>query len=934
MPLTWDLSSPAVTTPGASGLIPASSSSGHIPVSTPEVFDSAQSFEPADFDAEGVRTIAVSSVYELRPRFVGRTHALTTLHKLTRAAFARKELGFAVVLGEHGMGKTRLINELAARIRTEHPTTRLFHGIADENSAAYGPVARALTARFGIAAGEDAQASRDKMTAELAEVIDADRRTEVAHLIAHLIRVPYEDSPIVTPLLSSAQRFEAKLFMALKRFLAAECERYPLLIVIENLEQCGTDTINFIHYLASSLREHQVAIIGTATSQLWDRHPSFGDGEVPPIRIEIGALTPNESEDLLRELCKQLDKVPTALTEHVRTMAGSPRAIYELVRFLLETQCIIREGFGWAIDDAVLGSLALPTTYDELVAARLDVMDEIDRRILEMGATVGDTSWLDAILALERHGQMSADPDGPTLAQIAGSSDQTRQEVVSAITRLVEHGWLIEVAQSSVAGERELRFANSNLWWIVYHRIAPATRNAYHAVVARWLELHPEGMSPSAQEEVGRHLVLAGHDRDAAVRYRRAAEAARNAYANQRAIELFDRALACIGGADIGVRIQLWHDLGAVYELIGNFDGALGALERMLRLSWVSASKVTAADAFNKMGRVWRRKGDLKLALEYLQRGLELFRGANDTRGVAGSLDDIGRALHMMGRYDDAEKHITDALARHTKDGDQRAIATSRSRLGNVYKDRGNFEAAYECFRDALAIRKATGDRWGQIVALNNLAGLSFELGELADARSGWLSALPEAEAIGALPLSALILTNLGELALSENNLGEAKSRLGNALELIEEIQDGGLESVCCRHLASLEKQVGNAAAARDYAERALAVAQKAGLREHEAHAYMALGDVMSASLHDEEATDAGALSPAAIAFGAAIEVLANINNEAVLAKALFVFGRYKAEVGDQAEAKDMLRDALMMFSRLGLDRPSSEIEKLLASMN
>src|SRR6201999_2040584 len=123
-----------------------------------------------------------------------------------------------------------------------------------------------------------------------------------AHLVAHLLRVPYEDSPIVTPLLGSAQRLEAKLFMALKRFLAPECERYPLVIVIENLEQCGSDTINFIHYLASSLREHQVTIIGTATSQLWDRHPAFGEGDIPPVRIEIGALTANESEPLLREL--------------------------------------------------------------------------------------------------------------------------------------------------------------------------------------------------------------------------------------------------------------------------------------------------------------------------------------------------------------------------------------------------------------------------------------------------------------------------------------------------------------------------------------------------------------------------------------------------------------------------------------------------------
>jgi tetratricopeptide (TPR) repeat protein len=959
MPLTWDHSGPGLV-PGSAREPSAASSSGHIPISTPEVADRSQPFEPAEFDAESVRTIITSPVYELRSRFVGRGRAMAELDELATRAFERSEMGggdpagfaggaggkaprgidqrrsgFAVVIGEPGMGKSRIISELAARVRVDYPTTRLFQGVADENAHAYGPVARALTTRFGIAAGEDPAVSRDKLAAELAEVIDSDRLTEVAHLIAHLLRVPYEDSPIVTPSLGARQR-EARLFMALRRFLAAESERYPLLVVIENLELCGADTINFLHYLAAGLRDHRVVILGTATGELLSRHPAFGEGDVTPVRIEIGPLTPGESEELLRELCKQLDDVPAILTAHVRTMNGSPRVIFELVRLLLETSCIFRDrdGSAWRIDTKALALTALPRSYDQLVAARLKVMEEMERRVLEMAATVGDTSWFDAILALERHSELGGDPDGPTLAQIAGSDDQSRQAVVTAVGRLVEHGWLIEVPQSSVAGERELRFASPNLWSIVYDGMSDATRRSYHAVVARWLELHPEGLSAAAQEEVARHLVLAGAAREAALRYRRAAEAARASYANQRAIQLFDRALDSIGPHDLVARIQLWRDLASVYELIGDFEAALGAFERMLRLSWVAASKATAAEAFNKMGRVWRRKGDLKLALEYLQRGLELFRAANDTRGAAGSLDDIGRALHMMGRYAEAEAQIAEALARHTKDGDQRAIATSLSRLGNVHQDRGHYEAAYECHRDALAIRKATGDRWGQIVAQNNLAALSFELGELSEARASWLAALPEAEAIGALPLSALILTNLGEVALAENKLEEARRRLENALEIIENIEDLGLESVCCRHLAALEKIQGDAAAARELSERALAVAHKAGLREHEAQAYMTLGDVLSASIHDEEVTDTGALAPAAVAFGAAVELLANLGNEAALAKALFVFGRYKAEIGNHAEAKDMLRDALMMFSRLGLERRSSEVERLIASMN
>lgn len=922
-PLTWDRHTPS---PGA---VPLTAETEPTPT-----------FDPVDLggdgfgDGEGERTVITAATpYDLRPKFTGRADAVNQLQKLIDDAWNKTSLAFAVLIGEPGMGKSRMLGEIIARARTQYPNVHVLQGVADENAHAYGPIARALTVRFGLQPGEDPAESRDKIQAGVAEVVQASRVTEIAHMIAHLLRVPFDDSPVTTPLLESPQRLEARLFMALKRLLAAEAETRPVVIVVENLELCGTDTINFLQYLAAGMRDQRVAILGTATSEVWKRHASFGEGEVAPTKVELGPLTPAESEQLLRELCKQLTNVPPRLVEHVKNLGGSPRAIHELVRLLLESDVIVREGYLWRLDPEKLATMQLPKTYEELVAARLRVMDSTERRVLEMAAVVGETSWLDAVLALERSNAPVKDPDGPTLSQIAASGDHSRLAVVAAIGKLVEREWIVEVPQSSVSGERELRFAYPNLWSIVYKSTDDARRRNYHAVVARWLELHPEGRTPSVQEEVGRHLALAGLPRDAALRYRRAAEAARSQFANERAIRLFDKALACIGEHDHSTRIFLWHDLGSIYELIGDFEAALGAFERMLRLSWVAASKTKAAVAFNKMGRVWRRKGDLKLALEYLDRGLELFRGASDARGIAGSLDDIGKTLHMLGRYDEAHAKITEALARRGKRGDKRAIATSLSRLGDVQQDRGQYESAYNCHKEAYELRKASGDRWGCVVSQNNLAALAFELGDIAEARSTWLAALPESEAIGALPLEALILTNLGEVALNEGKLEEARTRLENALEIIEDIDDRGLESECCRHLACLEKEQGHASAARDYAERALEVAKKAGLREKEAQAYMTLGDVLSTSLYDAEDAQS-ATTDAAVAYGKAIEVLKAIGNEAALGKALFAFGRYKAETGAIAAGKDMLRDAIALFAKLGLARPAGDAEKVLATLN
>jgi tetratricopeptide (TPR) repeat protein len=926
-PLTWDPKTP----------LPS-----HAIFEDPkQVTERTPTFEPSDFDeGAGSRTLVMTAAYELQAPFTGRADTVSQLSEMIERAFTASRLAFATVTGEPGIGKTRLAGEVVDRVRRFQPDVVVLSATDDGQS--YGAIARAIAARYGISGTAEPADARAQLDAGIREVLPATRALEVVHLVAHIIGCPFEDSPVVAPLLEAPSRLEPRVFMAVKRLVAAEAGRAPVLIILEDLDDAGVETINLISYLAAGLRDARVAIVATGTSQLAASHPGFGDGEVASTPIELGALTADDAEELLRELSHQLAEVPARLVDHVRGLgdAASPRAIQELLRLLLESNVIVRQGLVWRIDEKALAGLTLPRSYGELVAARLGVMDGGDRRILEIAAAVGATAWFDAVLAVDRSASVEAtlpkDADGPTLARIAATGDPSRAAVVAAITRLVEREWLVEVVPSTRSGERELRFPSPNLWQLIYAGIAEPRRRGYHATVARWLELHPDGRHPAAQEEVAHHLALAGEPREAAVRYRRAAEDARAAFANERAIRLFDRALACVGkdggAGDLAARIQLWHDLGSVYELIGDFDAALGAFERVLRLAWMFASKTKAAVAFNKIGRVWRRRGDLKLAVDYLERGLELFRAAADARGIAGSLDDIGKALQMLGRYDEAHAKITEALQRRRHSGDDRSVATSLSRLGEVESDLGRFDRAHACHDEALALRTATGDRWGQAVSHNHLAALAFELGDHAAARTGWLAALTQAEAIGALPLTALVLTNLGELALATGHVEEARGRLDHALEIIEDIADRGLESECCRHLAAVEAREGQPVRAQALAERALAAAVAAGLREQEARAQVTLGDVLSASLYDAGHDDDG--HPAATAYARAIDILRTIHHDAALARALAAFGRFRVEHGDPAAGQDLLRDALAAFTRLGLTEPARQVTDLLASLS
>jgi tetratricopeptide (TPR) repeat protein len=876
----------------------------------------------------------VLATYDLRSRFTGRGPVLDRLTAMFEAAIRDRALGFAVVVGEAGMGKSRLVGELARQCRERHPEARVVTATAEEHAPPFAVIARLLAQRFGVPRDADLVTARELIIAAVADILPPARVTEVAHLIAHLMRVPFDDSPVVGPLVEAPQQLEIRTFLALRRLLAADAEHQPLVLCLENLELTGGETINLVNYLGAGLRGAPILLVATATPGLFDRHPSFGEGEVAVERLELGPVAPAEAETMLRDLLAPLGSVPDRLVTHARGLGGSPRAIHELVRLLLESDCIVRGPSGsWRLDAVRLAETNLPRTYDQLVLARLAVMESIGRRVLEMAAVIGEVCWMDAMLALERaDGLRQGDPDGPTLSQIAASGDHSRATINAALATLIEREWLVEVSPPSLAGERELRFAYPHLRVLVERQLDDARRRRYHRLIAQWLELRPEGRGAASQEQVARHLELAGDTREAASRYRRAADAARVAFYNERAIRLYDRALACVGDADLAARIHLWHDLGSVYDLIGDFEAALGAFERMLRLSWVGASKAKAAVAFNKMGRVWRRKGDLKLSLEYLERGAELFRAAEDDRGIAGSLDDIGKALHLLGRVDAAHAKITEALQRRGKGGDKRSIAASLSTLGSVQQDRGEYEAAFHCHREALELRRAAGDRFGCVVSQNNLAVLSYEAGDVADARRLWLEALAEAEAIGALPYAAMVLTNLGELALEESRLEEARSRLEDALEIIEDLEARQLESACCRMLALLENQAGKVSLARELAERALAVATQAGLREKEGQALLALGQVHATSLYDASRDSDDGVAPAAQYFERGLDVMREIGNDRGVARGLEQYGRFKVETGEPEAGRDLLREALAIYARLGTRRADA-VQAQLASL-
>src|SRR5207245_388471 len=161
------------------------------------------------------------------------------------------------------------------------------------------------------------------------------------------------------------------------------------------------------------------------------------------------------------------------------------------------------------------------------------------------------------------------------------------------------------------------------------------------------------------------------------------------------------------------------------------------------------------------------------------------------------------------------------------------------------------------------------------------LCVLAYQRGDLDGARHSWEEALAIAEEIGALPLEAVLESHLGEVARALGNQAEARTRFERSHAIARDLDDRRLCSEAIRHLGLLELSGGDTARAHELCDRALGIAEQAGIRVDVGRALLALGEVHASTLFDGTGTEA---RTAEDYFQRGVALFREIGNEAELA--------------------------------------------------
>ncbi|MGE3456340.1 MAG: tetratricopeptide repeat protein [Kofleriaceae bacterium] len=851
----------------------------------------------------------------IRTGLVGREDQLATLADVVSRAIDFQAPQLVTIVGNQGTGKTRLINELIARVgASKEHACRVFHGNAERDDALLPVRLAALTSllrdRFELTPNPD-EASRLRFAHEVRTVMASDQVAEMLHFLGGFVGLNFPPTPFLRTLTENRKQHAELARTALRRFFELDAGVSPLMLVLDDMQWADGETLSVINELAAGLAGSRVVVIAAARPEMLTHAGSWGDGAIDHERVDLRNLEADDAEQMFRDLLSRVDHVPDDTAQAaVEMTGGNPAFLEQLVRLFMQNGTIDASGATWRLDPQMAAETELPISIEEAIEARIAALQNDERDLLEKAAVFGNVFWVSAVVAMTRLEQPPASVAPGALDIEWGDGEDVRRRVSDLIAMLVDQDYLLllDADDSSIPGESEVVFKH-NLERELIAKSTESNRLArYYLAAAQWLEAKTTQRSDEQLEFLAGLYERGGDTRRAARCYLQGGDRARARYAPDEARVLYEKGLKMVGEKDAPARMDALHNLGDVLEQVGRTEEAIQCFVDMLNLAWKFDNLAKAGAAYSRLARGQRRLGKYDTSMEHLRRAHELFERSRDDRGIASTLDDMGRVHWLRGAYGAALDFHRQALTIRRALNDRRSIALSLANIGRVHHDTGNFKAAINQFREALDLRRDIGDLVGVVQSLCDLGGVHSEDGshELALELLGEARAL--ATDIGDKLALADVLSRMGEVKAAMGLGADAVKDLSDAKQLAAGLGDRVALAVTHQRLAQVHLQLGNLEAADVEAHAAVAVSEAIGLRVHIGCGYRVKAEVAAALGYTLQAEDD---------FRRAIDILAAVKHEVELARAYQGLATIKERAGATAEANKLRTRAIDIFNRL-----------------
>jgi DNA-binding SARP family transcriptional activator len=695
-----------------------------------------------------------------------------------------------VLAGEAGIGKTRLAEELQVWAGRQGAVTAITRCYAAEGDLAYAPVTEWLRT--------------DAMRRRLAR-LDTIWLTEVVRLLPEVL-TERPDLPRPGPLTERWQR--RHMFEALARAVLAG--NRPLLLLIDDLQWCDHDTLEWLHFLLRYEARARLLLVGTVRVEETGADLAALLDDVRRsdqlTEIALGPLSEAEAAALAGHMAGRPFSASATVDLYAET-EGNPLFVVESVRAGLVRE-VQRQVPG---ADETIKLTRLPPGVQSVISHRLNQIAPAARELLRLAAVIG-RSFTFSVLARAAEG----DED--------------------ALVRDLDELWQRRIVREQGADAYD--FSHDKLRLVAYDGLSAARRRLLHRRVAEALEAEHAANPDAVSGQIAAHYECAGQVERAVAYYRRAADVAQQVYANAEAIDELHRALALLTTTPSGEPRELQSTVAVLNERLGD-------------LLHLSGQYAEARSAYQR-------------ALEYIAE-VDRQASAHLHRKIGNSWRDQNRYDEAFAAYTAAEVALGMAPDETSHERWQTWMQIQFERVLTCYW-LAHVPEMFRIIEAALPIAERYGSPLERARLFHYLGQANLRRDRyvasaetVAYARA-YLAAIEEAGATAALPAARF---QVGFALLWHNDLDAAEEQIRAALDLAERTGDISLEARCLTYLTIICRKRGQFDAVRAYAERSLRVAMAEQMPEYigAAHGNLAWLAWRAANLADARAHGQRALA-------------------------------------------------------------------------
>ena len=462
----------------------------------------------------------------LQACFIGRQLELELMHATYARVQAEKRPHLITLLGVPGIGKSRLVREFIAREQGKVKSAsaidklvlpKVLHGRCPPygEGITYRPLVEILNSLLQVQEDENyetiqerfiefvrqtlnnAKSSEDPMEVANAIIRSIGRRTDETDLAQMRTNAEARDRRSTAVISKNTEQvtIHQALMRAWRVFLEALALQQPLIIVIDDLQWADEALLDLLEYLTDRISNVPILFLCPARPDFFERRRDWGGGRRNFTTLALESLSSDESSELVDALLKS-EELPGVLRYTILTRAeGNPFFVEEIVRMLIDQKVLINENGCWRTgeqNENILNELAtpaappddtlidlhyvfplprVPDTIQGVLAARIDLLDQTEKLVLQHASIIGRTFWLSALF------ELAANLTPPTLLMTLDS--------------LVKRDFIVEAekqARSPVEHDREFVFKHVLIRDVVYNNIPRIRRSQEHAQLALWLE--------------------------------------------------------------------------------------------------------------------------------------------------------------------------------------------------------------------------------------------------------------------------------------------------------------------------------------------------------------------------------------------------------------------------------------------------------------